>query len=61
MAKRGYYVYGINGLKELREGLAKIRFKPRLFWLLISNISQYYTKNHPKKAFHLLCVKDLSK
>ncbi len=30
----------------------------RVFWLIISNISQYYTKHHPKKAFHLLCVKD---
>jgi len=61
MKKRGYRVYGINGFKGLREGLAKIRFKPRPFWLLISNISQYYTKNHPEKAFHLLCVKDMDK
>jgi SAM-dependent methyltransferase len=61
MEKRGYKVYGINGLKSLREGLAKIRFKPRFFWLIISNISQYYTKYHPKKAFHLLCIKDISK
>ena len=61
MRKKGYNVYGINGLKDLRKGLAKIRFKPRLFWLIISNISQYYTKNNPKKAFHILCIKDLEK
>ena len=57
----GYKVYGINGLKGLRKGLAEIRFKPRFIWLLISNISQYYTWYNPKKAFHLLCVKEMDK
>ena len=61
MRDLGYKVYGINGLKGLRKGLAEIRFKPRLLWLLISNISQYYTWYNPKKAFHLLCVKEMNK
>lgn len=61
MKKKGYKIWGINGLKNLRGDCAKILFKPRLFWLSISSISQYYTKYLPKKAFHLLCVKDMSR
>ncbi len=61
MKDLGYKVYGINGFKGLRKGFAVIRFKPRLLWLLISNISQYYTWYNPKKAFHLLCVKEMEK
>ena len=61
MKDLGYKVYGINGLKGLRKGFAEIRFKPRLLWLLISNISQYYTWHNPKKAFHILCVKETNR
>ena len=55
--KRGYKVYGVNGLKCLRKENAKARFKPRIFWLLLSEASQWIVVFFPRLAFQLLAVK----
>ena len=59
MRGRGYSVIGINGLKCLRGDLSSIRWSPMFFWRLLSDISQKYTRRHPKYAFQILCVKNL--
>lgn len=57
MKKRGYNVIGINGLKPLRGEGASIRFWPKYFWLIISDLTQFFVRNKPEKAFQILCVK----
>jgi len=59
MEKLGYRVIGMNGWKPLRKEFAKIRFRPVIFWGLISILSQLVVRSHPKWAFQILCIKDL--
>lgn len=56
---RGYRVYGVHGWRPLRGERARIRWRPRPFWTLLSLWSQRLTEGRPEKAFQLLCVKDL--
>jgi predicted TPR repeat methyltransferase len=58
MKKMGYDVIGINGWKPLRKQHASIRFWPKYFWLVISDMTQLFVRNHPEKAFQLLCMKE---
>jgi hypothetical protein len=61
-AEQGFSVVGVNGWKQLRGSWAKLRFRPRLFWGAISELSQMLlTHNHPKLAFSLLCTKLINK
>ncbi|MEM2955013.1 MAG: methyltransferase domain-containing protein [Candidatus Nanoarchaeia archaeon] len=57
MRKKGYKVIGINGWRPLRGECAKIKFKPEIFWLIVSIISEFFVKNNPEKAFQILCIK----
>ena len=57
MKKRGYKVIGINGWKTLRGEYARLRFWPSYFWLIISDITQFFVRNNPEKAFQILCIK----
>jgi predicted TPR repeat methyltransferase len=59
MKNMGYKVIGINGLEQLRGEYADIRFKPRLLWRLITDLSQAFVRNNPEKAFQILCIKEL--
>lgn len=59
MMAYGYKVIGINGYKHLKGEMAEIKYRPHFFWGLISNITQIFVKNHPEKAFQLLCTKEL--
>lgn len=56
----GFKVWGINGIKWLRKDHAALIFKPVLFWIIISNITQKIAYYLPKTAFHLFAVKDFS-
>jgi hypothetical protein len=58
MRGMGYRVIGINGWKLLRGEVAKIKWKPRYLWYIVSLLSQLLTEANPKYAFQLLCVKD---
>ena len=60
MEQLGYRVIGINGWKPLLGEFALPRFKPRRFWTLIAMLTQPLVRNHPKHAYAILCVKDLS-
>jgi len=57
---RGYTVRGLNGLKWLRKSEAEIRWRPRIFWKLISDLSQVIVRSRPGIAFHILAVKEIS-
>jgi len=58
MRSRGYKVIGMNGLKYLKGEFAAPRYKPRLLWYLISEITQLFVRNRPKLAYQILCVKE---
>jgi SAM-dependent methyltransferase len=57
MRKRGFRIYGVNGLRSLREERAGYKHSPRWFWFFISELTQFYTCFFPKKAYQILCVK----
>ena len=59
MKKKGYSVKGIEGYKKIRGEFAKIKYKPFVFWRVLSDVSQKFMKNHPKQAFAILCVKNI--
>jgi len=59
MQKKGYKIIGINGIKSLRKEFTTIKYKPRFFWTIISDLTQIWTRNHPKHAFQILCIKDI--
>jgi len=59
MKLKGYKVIGMHGLKSLRGNYAKIRFWPKPFWRLISDITQKIFINEPDKTYAILCVKNL--
>lgn len=60
MQRLGFKVIGIFGYKKLRGEYHKLRFKPEVFWGLISELTQwFYTRWYPKQATALLCVKDI--
>jgi SAM-dependent methyltransferase len=46
MRARGYRVIGINGLKTLRGERSLIRYSPKPFWALVSNLTK-------KTSFHI--------
>jgi len=64
MRQQGYDIIGINGLKALRKPFSEkngsFKFKPKIFWMLVSDLTQFFTKKHPKYAFHILCVSRMS-
>lgn len=59
--KRGFRVYGMNGLKYLRGEMGVIKYKPEFFWGIISDISQVFVYFFPRFAFQLFVVKDIKK
>ncbi len=59
MLDLGFKITGISGWKSLRGRHGEIAHRPKIFWFLISRLSQFYTENHPSKSFALLCVKNV--
>jgi SAM-dependent methyltransferase len=59
MGKMGYKVYGMYGSKFLRKEKHEIRFFPKFFWAIISEIIQWvYVIYFPEKAAAILCIKE---
>ena len=55
---KGYTIHGIYGLKLLRKGEAEIRFKPKIFWGILSEISHYlFTKHFPAFSYSIMVSK----
>jgi len=59
LEKLGYKVYGIDGWKKLRGYKGSIKYRPNLFWAIISDITQKVVYRYPKLAFRLLAVKNM--
>lgn len=60
MRNIGFKVIGLFGHRCLRGIEYKIRFKPKLLWGIISELTQYlYSRWNPKTAAGLLCIKSL--
>jgi SAM-dependent methyltransferase len=55
----GFKVKGVNGWKKLRGYRASMKYKPAIFWLLVSDLTHLITYHRPKAAFQLLAVKEL--
>lgn len=58
MEEKGYKVIGINGWKALRGEYASIKYSPKILWMVISDITQFFVRNNPEKAFQILCIKE---
>lgn len=57
--KMGYTVRGLRGLKYLRMELARIRYKPWIFWAPISYITEPLFSLFPRLSYHLFAMKNL--
>lgn len=57
--KLGFKVYGVRGWRRLRGYKAEMKFKPKLIWIIISDLTQKVIYRFPKYAFQLFCVKTL--
>jgi len=57
--KLGYVVEGMYGLRTLRGEEAELKFRPKIFWGVVSLLSHlFYTRYAPKNSFSLLCIKE---
>jgi len=59
LKKLGFEVYGISGWKKLRGYRGQIKYKPKLFWTIISGLTQKITYRCPRFAFQLFAIKYL--
>jgi SAM-dependent methyltransferase len=57
LRNRGFKVYGMNGWRRLRGYRGSIKYRPRILWLIVSDISQWLAYYYPKMAFQLFAVK----
>lgn len=58
LEEKGFRVYGINGWYVLMGYRGSPRYKPKLFWKVVSDLTQKLTYHYSKYAFQLLCVKE---
>ena len=61
LEKLGYKVYGLRGLKFLRDNHAGIKYKPWFFWGVCSFISEIIFFPFPSLSFDLYAVKTINK
>jgi len=57
LEKLGYKVYGLRGLKYLRNENAGIRFKPWILWGFLSFISEMLFFPFPHVSFDIIAIK----
>lgn len=56
-SKRGYKVLGMRGFRFIRGEYATIKYKPWLFWGIISTFSQYISFMFPDISYQLIAIK----
>lgn len=59
MQNLGFDVFGVNGWKILKGVRYYITLRPKYFWLFIAICSQPFVRLKPKRAFNLLCIKNI--
>jgi SAM-dependent methyltransferase len=55
----GFRVYGLYGWKNLRGYRATIKYKPEIFWQMLSDLTQISVYRHAELACRLLAIKKL--
>ncbi|MEM3505699.1 MAG: hypothetical protein QW532_05670 [Archaeoglobaceae archaeon] len=55
----GFEVYGLGGWKKLRDIRCSVRYKPYIFWQVVSDVTQKMTFRLPNLSFQLFAVKRL--
>ena len=61
LTKLGYTSLGMFGHKSLRGEMHNLRFRPKVFWGLVSAITNYlYARKHPEKAAAPLYSKNIT-
>lgn len=62
MRARGYRVLGMYGPKGLRGEYHRIKYQPRVFWVLVSIFCHYFhTRVRPEKSAAIFCIKELKR
>lgn len=56
--KRGYNVFGVRGFRFIRGEYATIKYKPWLFWGMLSTISELIVHSNPGLAYQIFAVKE---
>jgi len=59
LEKLGFTPFGFFGLKGLRGEYCKIKFKPRFFWFIVSEMTQPFVFRLPRFASQILFIKNL--
>ncbi len=58
MREHGYEVYGMLGPKRLRGEYHMLKYRPKVFWTMVSSLDQMMRiHDHPEKAAAILCIK----
>lgn len=60
MSKLGFRVVGLRGWKHLRGEMSYLKYRPKIFFYLLSEFSQLIVRFFPKYAYQILCIKDIS-
>lgn len=55
----GFKVHGLHGYRTFRGELGLIKYRPTLFWLMLSDLTQKLVYNLPKYASTLFAVKEI--
>lgn len=55
----GYKVYGLRGLRMLRDDHASIKYRPWLFWGFVSFLSEIIFYPFPEVCFDVIAVKNI--
>jgi SAM-dependent methyltransferase len=55
----GFTVRGLHGPRALRSEEAHLRFRPRRFWALVSDLTAPVARFVPSLAYHLIATKDV--
>jgi len=55
----GYRCAGISGLKYIQYGDNQIKWRPKLFWMVVVDLSRSLVRFFPKTAFQIVAVKEL--
>ena len=59
MRKYGFKLLGFGGYKTLRGERFSLKYKPRIFWKVVSFASQLWVHGSPEYAYGILCIKEL--